>query len=608
MRLWDVATGRPLVVYRGAFGNLVFSEDDRLLAGACETSRCQLFEVAWPTGYRRLPPRLTHAQALDLDFTADWRLAAVAGSGHVRLVDVLAGDDLGLVGATLFRSVRFGPPDRTAVWAAGEGGFYRWRLRPSTHAGLTLLRPEPQERLLVQGTVAKFDFDLGEQRLAATALGRGIWLSALNHPAEAPRLFSRPAVVFVAMDPAGRWAASGTWKGKGVQVLDFSTGHLLASLPIPGSANVAASPNGEWLATSNEAETRLWTTATWSVAPQALAGDPTFQAGIMAFSPDSRLLAVCHDSSEIRLVRVPGLEPVARFFLPCEGNIVTLRFSPDGQTLAALETTGDIHLWDLRVVRSELRNLGLDWNYPAFEGPASPAAAAPTAIALDVGPFGRDELARRIPPRNPNTPPHLPDLSAYYNAPLTANWQGDHKGRDDLAKWPCGITNLGGVAFDVRGLIQIGTAGPGGTSYPDRVEAVSVGQVAARLHFLHAAVDAAAARSGDTLGHYVIRYVDGRRADIPIVFGKDLADWRSPPGDAALTATPAWTGAYPAAAGSSRNVSLFKTSWDNPHPGVPIRQLDFIAEKGAMGAPFLVALTLDPPTATGAGGPQPAGP
>src|SRR5205814_2149305 len=54
---------------------------------------------------------------------------------------------------------------------------------------------------------------------------------------------------FVAISPDGRRVATGAWQGTGVKIWDGRSGQLLHELPVRGSAVVAFSPDGKWLAT-----------------------------------------------------------------------------------------------------------------------------------------------------------------------------------------------------------------------------------------------------------------------------------------------------------------------------------------------------------------------
>jgi WD40 repeat protein len=590
-RLWDVASGQQAVLYPKGVSDLRFSLDDRTLGCAVDATNCQLLEVAHPTGYQRLTTHLTHSGCRDLDFTADGRLLAIAGDNGIRLVDVLSGLDLGPVSRERSESVHLTSGTSSSLWTATKSGLYRWPLGLVSQAGQSLLRIESPERSLTQ-PLDTLAFDHDEKRLVASR--NGAWLCDLQDSTDLPRFCPHPGAKYVAVDPAGRWVATGTWKGEGVKLWDFSNGRLIRDLPVSGSANVAASPDGNWLATVNSTEFRLWDTKSWSPAPEVLGANSVLLIGQLAFSPDSRILATCHDPAEIRLVRVPTFQPLARLPLPLGANISALRFSPNGDKLAALEWAGEVHLWDLRVIRSELNKLNLDWDLPPLAASAALYGSRGEHLTLDAGPFSRQELTRAIPPRDTNAPASLIDLTEYYNAPLTASWHDGQEIHNDLSDLPRGLQSFAHVEFDVRGLIQIGRGGARGLSYPSAVYCIPVGQPCRRLNFLHASINASAAHEGDEIGNYIIHYVDGRQVEIPIVVGKDLADWWSQPNEQGMKFVVAWTGFNQEVRKYQRPIRLFKTTWENPYPSVRIRQFDFISDKTIPASPFLVAVTADP--------------
>ena len=159
---------------------------------------------------------------------------------------------------------------------------------------------------------------------------------------------------------------------------------------------------------------------------------------------------------------------------------------------------------------------------------------------------------------------------------------------------PRGIQMLAGTQFDVRGLIQVGSSTRGGQPYPRGIEEVNVRLRCERMHFLHSAIMAFDIKPGTELGHYVIFYEDGSIHGIPIIFGRDVADWFTQPNENLPALKAAWTGENEASRAVGRKVRLFKSTWENPRPDVPIKHLNFHASH-PRAAPFLVAVTVDPP-------------
>src|SRR5204862_564433 len=81
------------------------------------------------------------------------------------------------------------------------------------------------------------------------------------------------------------------------------------------------------------------------------------------------------DDGSIHLVLAETEEEGGQLFSPETGRVFPHCFSPDGALrLVAGEETGDLYIFDLRRLRSQLAELGLDWAPP----PYSPAKSAET--------------------------------------------------------------------------------------------------------------------------------------------------------------------------------------------------------------------------------------
>jgi hypothetical protein len=338
---------------------------------------------------------------------------------------------------------------------------------------------------------------------------------------------------------------------------------------------------------------RLWDAATWKLSAY-LRSDGISEANPFAFSPDGRLLAVVQSANAIQIVKIPGIETIATLHVPTLGAITSIRFGPDGTTFGAVEWLGQLDLWDLRIIREELRKRNLDWDLPDFPASASGSALVQVLDQLDGGPFSKRELKDAIPARDSNTSSNLIDLTAYYDGPLTQFGDGSGKVQDDLSELPAGVHRMNGIDFDVRGLIQIGALADNGLAYPSHVYGIPVGRQCHQLHFLQAAILAASAHAGDELGSYIIHYTDGRQVAVPIITGKEMADGWSQSGESSAGLVPAWVESNPAAHRNGRTIRLFQTTWENPFPEMPISQLDFESDRPTPGQPCLVAITLNP--------------
>jgi len=202
---------------------------------------------------------------------------------------------------------------------------------------------------------------------------------------------------------------------------------------------------------------------------------------------------------------------------------------------------------------------------------------------------GRDYCrAKDFPLRDLSAKPNLIDLSRFYNGGFKANWHG-HEPVNNLVNLPVGVQTLAEIPFDVRALIQVRL---NSLLHPTQVTNIPVAQVCRRIHFLHAAIEAGMARDGTQLGRYVMHLGNGERKEMPVVVGKDLGDWFERPPELGKTWTIAWTGTNARSRLFNVKIRLFKSTWANPLPNVPVQSIDLVATDN-QGYPFVVAITTE---------------
>jgi thiol-disulfide isomerase/thioredoxin len=194
-------------------------------------------------------------------------------------------------------------------------------------------------------------------------------------------------------------------------------------------------------------------------------------------------------------------------------------------------------------------------------------------------------------PRGENVTPLMVDLSDYFHAALTESWHPGNEG-NDLAKLPSGVQTLEGVPFDIRGVVQLNGGGMvdmQGKNYPRRVKGIKIGRKCERLHFLHAA--GWAVDDGTLVGKYVLRYADGSRQALPIIYGEDIRDWWVGTDKVVELkhAKVAWQGQT----SNGSEVRVYTRTWENPNPDREVASIDFISSMTRC-APFLLAITTEP--------------
>jgi serine/threonine protein kinase/WD40 repeat protein len=593
LRLWDIVKARQLILYRTQDTDVHFSEDDQLLAHAIAGDVVKLLKVAHPAGYRRMGGGQSAPNSWSVEFSPDGRILLAGTTSGLRLWDAKAGTEIGVLRAPNSRSAHFVTNGGLSVVASTRGGIFRWPLQTRHEAGGDFLRAGAPAITMAQQS---FDYLALDRSGRTSAVSRELpgdpFVLALDGRTNVVTLQGLPRADYVGIDPLGRWAAVGTWKGNDVNVYAADSGQLLRQLKVKGSAMVLFSPDGKWLAVASPAGIGFWKTGSWEPWERSVAPDQVGQTTPMAFSPDGSLLAAASGNCEVKIFAFPGCEPVATLKAQTGTGaaVSSLCFGPTGTELAAIEWNGQLNVWDLRVIRQELARLRLDWSLPPLTPVPESSSPATTGLVLDAGPFTRAELVQKIPARDSRTSANQVDLSDYFNAPLVGAWYSPASEGNDLSMLSAGLHEFNKVQFDVRGVIQIGALGANDLAYPSHVLGIRIERQCRRLHFLHAAILASSARPGDELGSYIFHYANGRQVEVPIVAGKDMADLKGRPNEIKTSLRIAWSSDEAKGGGATR---LFQTTWENPFPDVSIVRLDFVSDKPTPGQPFLVAITAE---------------
>jgi hypothetical protein len=217
--------------------------------------------------------------------------------------------------------------------------------------------------------------------------------------------------------------------------------------------------------------------------------------------------------------------------------------------------------------------------FPATDAPAKAAAAK-----------------KIFPARDTNATPRLLDLTPFYNARLTDTWHGEpNAAGNDLASLPTGVQNIGGVEYDVRGVVQLGSKAPTANRFPTNALGIKVRQKCRKLHFLHSAAFGRPSDDGKQIGVYVLRFAANQmRLEVPIVYGKDVRDWHywAAEKEAAPGLKMAWKGENVTSKAANSYIRLFETTWTNLVPDIEIESIDFVSNL-SQPAPFLIAISLE---------------
>ncbi|HEV7923841.1 MAG TPA: M56 family metallopeptidase [Verrucomicrobiae bacterium] len=229
--------------------------------------------------------------------------------------------------------------------------------------------------------------------------------------------------------------------------------------------------------------------------------------------------------------------------------------------------------------------------------PTVPALITVFLLAVTVAPA---HLVMTTEPAKTNTtlgaPAHpvtLVDLSPYANASLKESWL-PNESDNDLSDLSAGRHVLGGVAFEISGVLQLSAKGmpEGGRTFPPALDGIKLDRPFGKLHLLHAC--AGKQDAGTMVAKIVVHYQDGRRLEVPINYGEHVRDWWfwdfDPVSDP--NTTMAWTGNNLNVRAQNGSLRLYRTTWINPRPQVSVVGVDYVSGQ-SKSAPFMVALTVE---------------
>jgi serine/threonine protein kinase/WD40 repeat protein len=436
VELFDVGTGQKLFETTPIAGSSRrFSRDDRRLAGGVRDGKLGVWEVADGREYRTLVRKALPEkdEYSSVAVHPEGRLLAAAMSEGFGLWDLGAGTEIVFIAARNSGNNRVLFEPSGALLTLGPTGLFRWPVRksgPEAFASkgnqvagqLVVGPPEPLPLPTGSGLGQSRDGrvivtccrDAGIQKAYA-----GGWVLHADRPSRPIRLDPGTDIYYVAVSPDGRWVVTVTLASGFAKIWDARDGRLVKRLAEGGAGQPRFSPDGRWLSTHLNGG-RLYAVGTWEPAHRVGGGG--------VFAPDGKLMAVETMIGVTRLVDpATGGELAA-----LEGPTVELAqhstFTPDGTKLISL-SNGKLrgaHVWDLRLIRRRLEEMGLDWDAPPYPS-ADPAAMAPLPLKVKVrGALAKPSLTaeqrarqaiehnRRMIAANPDSPRACNDLAWIY--------------------------------------------------------------------------------------------------------------------------------------------------------------------------------------------------
>ena len=354
LELWELAVGAECLPLASALHPSLgichrasVSPDNRILAVSRERglelwdlATCQRILV-WPGG----------RCMAEFDVAGDLVLACKAGIFHWPRTDADAARGKSSANSDLSRVVRFGPPHKR------------------------------------HGPVDPTSLSAGRIGQAMAFIEADGWAAAhgdawQNKTHLEPEHDARRAAV----SNDGRHVVLGNWEDGGASVFELPGGQRLLDLKMGKHVDPQISADDRWLATSPDG-VRLWRVADWTLTHE-LHAKGTYPAGLgIAFSPDSRVLAVGQTDGIVRLVDPESGADWARLSRYDLGSAARIVYSPDQTRLVTLQFEDELTgwVWNLAAMRPELAKRGLDWPADVLRCEARSIETKPIEVVMDDG-------------------------------------------------------------------------------------------------------------------------------------------------------------------------------------------------------------------------------
>jgi eukaryotic-like serine/threonine-protein kinase len=383
-RLWEPLTGQELLSTSGLATE--FSRDGRWLGFGYAGAEVGRWEVA--SGEECQLLYCGRGNVYFLDVSPDGRLLISKSSEGFRFWDVVTGKPLATLPAGELGSLLFDHSSGRYLVSTGRSGLHRWPIRLQTEGPSALLRIGPAEPVSLP---PGYPPSLGAavltpdgRTLLTNMNGNGLVID-LARPEKNPRWLGSNIGQFIAISPDSKWVVTSRLDDYEAKLWDAQTGKWVRDFSGIRRAFLRFSPDNQWLLFGTAQEHIFYKVGSWQPGPRLRrANGGNLNLGVMAFSRDGKTVAISSSIRVIRLIDAASGVELASLDSPVSVHLSSLAFTPDGSRLVAGTEYGMIELWDLRRIRTQLGEMGLDWE-PPLEPPEKAEAPKPLRVEVAYG-------------------------------------------------------------------------------------------------------------------------------------------------------------------------------------------------------------------------------
>ena len=372
LRIWEMPSRREVLHLPYLFEHIQFSRDGTELAGLAEGRTLHRFSFTVPACVRQMPlPRNAsdsnrQRPSWGCALSPDGRLGITASNAGLHWFDAVSGTRLGWQGIGYALGMTFNDAGDT-VYTTSSSGLWRIPVKRTGLAGYEAVLAANIRQPQLRDYALRVCLSEAASRLVYTSNEGGVsWMELPDmtpHPLPTPFPVN-PCVI----SPDGRWiVASGgddAAEDCGLLVYDMEKPEAQPRL-LTGYSRytyTCFSPDGTRLYAYSRGFQTALATGTWQRLWTYDRSGESDNQHLLALSGDGSLLAAVDSGGVIGLFDPRNGTRLASLRHPVSSWIGWMAFDRTGARLIATTLPDSIVIWDLRELRRELGELGLDWN------------------------------------------------------------------------------------------------------------------------------------------------------------------------------------------------------------------------------------------------------